>query len=408
MISPDERCSQAAVSRITRPLEPILDYHCHLPPKDIAANRQFENLFEIWLEGDHYKWRAMRANGVDERYMHRRRRSLREIPGVGRDRPAHAAQPALPLDAPRTGALFRNRRTAGRIHRAAHLGRSQRAAAEPELRRKAILKKFDVQRSVHHRRSRPTICGITSRSPPIGCHAKVFPAFRPDKALNVHMPEIFNDWVAKLEAASGRSVRNYREFLDALGSAARVLSRDGLPALRSRPQPLLRRFLSASTVAAQDFRQGARGGRPATAEGARAVRFLPDAVLRAAGRGAKGWTKQLHLGALRNNSSRMAARPGPGYRLRFDRRLGRRPRRWAHTWIGWTRRMRCRKMILYNVNPADNYMLATMIGNFQGGRHPGQDAVRQRLVVPRPKGRHRVADQRALERAGCCRASSAC
>src|SRR5437588_9274504 len=48
--------------------EPILDYHCHLPPQDVAANRQFRNLFEIWLEGDHYKWRAMRANGVDERY----------------------------------------------------------------------------------------------------------------------------------------------------------------------------------------------------------------------------------------------------------------------------------------------------------------------------------------------------
>ena len=66
--------------------EPILDYHCHLPPQDVAANRQFRNLFEIWLEGDHYKWRAMRANGVAGAILHRRCRPEGEVPGVGANR----------------------------------------------------------------------------------------------------------------------------------------------------------------------------------------------------------------------------------------------------------------------------------------------------------------------------------
>src|ERR1017187_7386588 len=76
--------------------QPILDYHCHLPPKDVAENRRFQNLFEIWLEGDHYKWRAMRANGVPESHC-----------------TGDAAQSAVSLDAPGIEALFRHRRTAG-------------------------------------------------------------------------------------------------------------------------------------------------------------------------------------------------------------------------------------------------------------------------------------------------------
>ena len=105
--------------------QPILDYHCHLPPQDVAANRQFRNLAEIWLEGDHYKWRAMRANGIAERYCTGRRTARREVPGLGADRAADLAQSPVPLDAPRTEAVLRDRRTARRIERAAHLGAGQ-------------------------------------------------------------------------------------------------------------------------------------------------------------------------------------------------------------------------------------------------------------------------------------------
>ena len=88
--------------------QPILDYHCHLPPREIAENRRFKNLFEIWLEGDHYKWRAMRANGVAERFCTGDAAPRREIPGLGRHRAAHAPQSALSLDASGVEALLRH------------------------------------------------------------------------------------------------------------------------------------------------------------------------------------------------------------------------------------------------------------------------------------------------------------
>lgn len=93
--------------------EPILDYHCHLSVKDIADDRQFENLFEIWLEGDRYKWRAMRSNGIPEKILHRTRNAVREIPGLGVHRAAYAAQSFVSLDASGVEAMLRNRGVAG-------------------------------------------------------------------------------------------------------------------------------------------------------------------------------------------------------------------------------------------------------------------------------------------------------
>ena len=109
--------------------KPILDYHCHLPPADVARNRRFANLFEIWLEGDHYKWRAMRANGVPERFCTGDAVALREVPRLGRDRAAVPAQSAVSLDAPRAAALLRHRRSARRAVGAGDLEGGQRAAA---------------------------------------------------------------------------------------------------------------------------------------------------------------------------------------------------------------------------------------------------------------------------------------
>ena len=134
--------------------EPILDYHCHLPPQDIAENRRFADLAEIWLEGDHYKWRAMRANGVDERYCTGDAPPVREVPGLGRHRAAHAAQSALSLDASGTEALLRHRRIAGRAERAAHLGTGQRAAGHAGLARARHPEPVSRDALVHHRRSR--------------------------------------------------------------------------------------------------------------------------------------------------------------------------------------------------------------------------------------------------------------
>jgi len=92
--------------------QPIFDYHNHLPPRDIASDRRFNNLTEIWLEGDHYKWRALRANGIAGAPGDGRRAAVRQIHGLGADGPSYAAKSALPLDAPGAAALLRNRNAA--------------------------------------------------------------------------------------------------------------------------------------------------------------------------------------------------------------------------------------------------------------------------------------------------------
>jgi glucuronate isomerase len=171
--------------------EPIFDYHCHLSPRDIAANRQFKNLFEIWLEGDHYKWRAMRTNGVAERFCTGRCQPIREVQGLGRHRAAHAPQSALSLDASGIEALFRHHdlldeKTADKIWKKAN-----EKLATPELTAQGILKKFKVKvvcttddpvDSLEHHRA------FAAQGHP----TKMLPAFRPDKALTVNQPAGFN------------------------------------------------------------------------------------------------------------------------------------------------------------------------------------------------------------------------
>lgn len=197
--------------------EPILDYHCHLPPKDVAQNRRFANLFEIWLEGDHYKWRAMRAAGVDE--------SLVTGSAAPRDKfLAWANTVPLTLRNPLyhwthlelkryfdIGVLL-NSSTAVEVW-----DRANELLAGDSLTAHGILSKFNVK----------AVCTTDDPADDLSwhrqiaaseCPAKVFPTFRPDKALGVHQPESFNAWVGRLAAAAGADVDSFQSFLDAIKS----------------------------------------------------------------------------------------------------------------------------------------------------------------------------------------------
>src|SRR5689334_18374579 len=195
--------------------EPILDYHCHLPPQDIAANREFANLFEIWLEGDHYKWRAMRANGVGEEYCtgnaSPRDKFLawaRTVPNTLRNPLYHWTH----LELKRYFGIdeLLDESSAPRIWEQANA-----ALAGEDLRAHGILRKFQVK----------AVCTTDDPTDDLSCHkaiaasglaTRVFPTFRPDKALNVHQPDLFVPWVERLEAASNTSIGKLTEFTDAL------------------------------------------------------------------------------------------------------------------------------------------------------------------------------------------------
>jgi glucuronate isomerase len=347
--------------------EPILDYHCHLPPQDVAADRRFRNLFEIWLEGDHYKWRAMRANGVDERYctgdaspQEKFQAWARTVPNTLRNPLYHWTH----LELKRYFGIeeLLNESTAPRVWEQANA-----ALATPELSAHGILGKFHVK----------AVCTTDDPTDDLSCHkaiaasglaTKVFPTFRPDKALNVHLPEAFNPWVDRLAAAANVEIGNYQQFTDALRqrhdffhSMGGRLSDHGLNAPYGD--------FAAEDEAARIFAR-ARKGQAANPDEQR--RFAGSLMLLFGQLdAAKGWTKQLHLGARRNNNTRRLQELGPD--VGFDS-IGDWPQ--ADALGAYLDRLAQEnalpKVVVYNLNPADNYVLATMIGNFQDGSVAGK------------------------------------
>jgi glucuronate isomerase len=347
--------------------EPILDYHCHLPPQDVAADRQFRNLFEIWLEGDHYKWRAMRANGVDERYCTGDATPREKFDAWAATVPQTLRNPLYHwthLELKRYFGIdeLLDASSAPRIWEQANA-----ALATPELSAHGILRKFHVK----------AVCTTDDPTDDLACHkaiaasgleTKVFPTFRPDKALNVHLPEVFNPWLQKLEAASNTSIANLHNFADALRKRHDFFHEMGGRLSDHGINHAYGEFATNAEAAAIFDR--ARDGHAATPEEHR--RFAGTMMV-LFGRldAARGWTKQLHIGARRNNNTRRLQHVGPD--TGFDS-IGDWPQ--ADALGNYLDRLdqenALPKVVVYNLNPADNYVIATMIGNFQDGSVAGK------------------------------------
>jgi glucuronate isomerase len=340
--------------------QPILDYHCHLPPADVAANRRFGNLFEIWLEGDHYKWRAMRANGVPERYCTGDADPYEKFLAWAATVPRCLRNPLYHWTHLELKRYFG-------IDELLDQQSAPRILKDDELSAQGILAKFDVR----------AVCTTDDPADPLEHHVairraglatKVFPTFRPDRALQVDDPTVFNPWVDRLGATAQKQIASLTEFTDALSSRHQDfhaiggrLSDHGLPHCYATP--------CTESDASQIFAH-ARAGRAASPH--EHEQFASYLML-LFGRldAAAGWTKQLHLGARRNVNSRMMETLGrdTGYDSIGDypqvdglaRYLDRLEQEQALP-----------KTILYNNNPVDNYPMATMIGNFQDGSVAGK------------------------------------
>jgi glucuronate isomerase len=347
--------------------QPILDYHCHLSPQDVAENRRFRNLFEIWLEGDHYKWRAMRAHGVQELYCTGDAEPYQKFVAWAETVPHTLRNPLYHwthLELLRYFGIdeLLDKSTAASIWQRAN----QRLMAE-DLTAHGILENFDVRALCtsddptdsleYHQQIR--------RSPIKTC---VFPTFRPDRALRTANPEAFNTWTDKLSHSALTPVRRFSDFLDALRKRhdhfhqhGCRLSDHGLDYCPAES------CTEAEATAIYDKVRG--GSQPSPAESLKFASFLM--LFFAHLDAEKGWTKQLHLGAYRNASRRMLANMGRD--TGFDS-IGDWPQVQA---LGayldqLDRAGALPKMIVYNANPADNYAFATMIGNFQDGTLAGK------------------------------------
>jgi len=347
--------------------EPILDYHCHLPPKDLAENRQFKNLFEICLEGDHYKWRAMRANGIDEKYCTGDADPFDKFMAWARTVPHTLRNPLYHwthLEQKRYFGIdeLLDENTARGIWE-----RGNAALATDGLRAHGILKRFKVT----------ALCTTDDPTDDLSCHkaiqasglqTRVFPAFRPDKSLNVHMPEAFSAWLGRLEAASNIGIGSFQNFTDAIRQRHDYFHSMGSRLSDHGLNHCYASFCS-DRVAAGIFDK-ARKGQAATPE--EHEQFASYMMLLYGQLDTeKNWTKQLHLGAYRNASSRRFRESGPD--TGFDS-IGDWPQ--IEALGGYLNRLdrenALPRMILYNVNPRDNYAIATMVGNFQDGKIAGK------------------------------------
>ena len=347
--------------------QPILDYHCHLPPQDIAANRRFNDLFEIWLEGDHYKWRAMRANGVPEQLITGDAEPYAKFLAWARTVPQTLRNPLYHWTHLELERYFQMHDLLDASTAKNMWNRASEMLADKDLHAQGILGKFNVT----------ALCTTDDPADDLACHqaiaasglvTRVLPAYRPDKALTVHKPEMFNPWIDRLAAASNIDIDGFQSFTDALRqrhdffhSMGARLSDHGLNHCYSN-------FASAATASVifDRARQG-QAASPEEHEQFASVLMLLFGHLDAE----KGWTKQLHIGAYRAANSRALAEIGPD--TGFDS-IGDWPQLSA---LGayldkLDQENALPKTIVYNLNPADNYAVATMLGNFQDGKIAGK------------------------------------
>lgn len=347
--------------------QPIIDYHCHLSPGEIARDQRWENLAAIWLAGDHYKWRLLRANGIDEDL----------ITGDGSPREKFQAwAETVPF-------TLRNP-----IHHWTHLElrryfgidlllgpdtadeiweRANETLAAPDFSARGLLKKFDVR-----------VVGTTDDpADPLDDHLAiaeagigtlVVPTFRPDKALQVDRPDLLDGWLEKLEEVSNISIHHLSDLLaalqsrhDAFHAAGGRLSDHGLDRCPALP---------CSDGEASMIFDKARSGKAATPEEKERFTFYLMVFFGQLD-AARGWTKQLHLGPFRNTNSRMARKLGPD--AGFDT-IGDTPQ--GAALVAYLDALASQeslpKIVLYNINPSDNYLLAAMAGAFQDGTVPGK------------------------------------
>jgi glucuronate isomerase len=345
--------------------QPILDYHCHLSPRDIAENRRFANLYEIWLEGDHYKWRAMRANGVPEKYITGNATTYEKFLAWARTVPYTLRNPLHHWTHLELQRYFGITELLDETS-AASIWERANGALSGGLTAHAILQKFRVE----------IVCTTDDPTDDLKHHraiaksklpTRVFPAFRPDRALAIGDAE-FLPWVEKLSQAANievgslatfmQALQKRHDFFQALGCR---LSDHGLDHCYATP--------CSERDAAAIFSKARKGQAITTEKRTQFASFMMVFFGRLDAE--KGWTKQLHLGAQRNVNTvaRRTLGADAGYDAIGDFPQGEHLAAYLDL---LSQENALPQMIVYNVNPRDTFQLATLIGSFQDGPRPGK------------------------------------
>lgn len=346
---------------------PVIDFHCHLNPKDIAEDRKFENLTEAWLEGDHYKWRAMRTNGISEKYCTGNSGDYEKFEKWASTVPYTMRNPLFHwthLELRRYFGIneILNRENAREIYdRCSEMLRSQEYSCRNLLRKmnvEVICTTDDPVDSLeYHRQLKKE-----------GFETLVLPTFRPGKAMTIEEGKSFNSYIGRLEKSTGLKIDSFHDFIGALTSRHEFFSQNGCKLSDHGIDTFYSDDYSVNEIS-KIFDNVRKGNRLTPGE----IILFKSAMLNEFARmdHEKGWTQQFHVGAIRNNNSRMMQQLGPdsGFDSIGDP-IG------AESLSKFLDRLASRNMlaktILYNMNPANNEMIATMTGNFQDGTVPGK------------------------------------
>ncbi len=349
--------------------QPIIDYHCHLPPDQIAADHQFKSLTEIWLDGDHYKWRAMRANGVAERFCTGDAPAWEKFEAYAKTVPYTLRNPLYHWTHMELASPFGIRgKLLGPSTAREIFDHCNRLLAQPDFTTQGLLRRFNVlvvcstddpvDSLEHHRKH--------AQSP--NAFTKLLPTWRPDKAIALHDLPLWNEWVGKLEAATGSSIGTLAAFREALKKRHDFFHDSGC---RASDHGFDRIYSVAYTEA--EIEATFAKARMKKAVSPDEVEKFRSALIHemALWDHARGWVQQFHLGAMRNNNTRAQRTLGPD--TGFDS-IGDWPQAapLARFLDGLDTNNQLAKTILYNLNPADNETFAAVLGNFQDGSVPGK------------------------------------
>ena len=346
---------------------PILDYHCHLDPKMIAENHQFRNLAEIWLGGDHYKWRAMRGNGIAEEYITGSKADYEKFEAWAATVPYTMRNPLYHWTHLELSRIFGintilKPETAREIYEAC----TEMLQTE-DFRAQALLKKCNVEvvcttddpvDSLEYHRQ------IAAQ----GLQTKVYPAWRPDKLFAIDDPSLYLIYIGRLAKAAEMEIHTYHDLLDALRKRQTVfaelgcrLSDHGLDNFYAEDyterevEQCFARLLAGQSLLPDEARKYKSA-------------LLHDLAVMDAER---GWVQQYHISVIRNNCTRMFRAIGPD--TGFDAILEVNCSVAGHRFFDrLDKEGKLAKTILYSLNPKDNEVLATMAYTFNDGSTPGK------------------------------------